>query len=346
MDSFCVLPWYSKEIGKNHTSPCCLLPRGTDLSQLKQDLLTGVKSPACNICWNIESAGQKSRRQFENIFLDYKLDKDIEKIKQDCINNNSEILVYQIYTSNLCNQACVTCNSSSSTKWAEVERRMNFVPKDAFFTDIDKLSINYKTARRIELLGGEPLFDPRTFDILELLVENNNTDCFVSLVTNGSILLSTKYHELLSKFSDLNICISIDGVGPVFEYMRWPAKWDVLNQNIKNYKTITKSLSVSYTISSLNAAYYNETIEWFQQQGLAFNHNIVTNPVWLSIQAAPDDLKKYIKEKNNFAASLLTDSPGISMSQYAEKIKQQDLAKKIDIRDYMPDVAKIIFGTQ
>lgn len=344
-DTFCVLPWYSKEIARDHTTPCCLLPRNTDLTQLKKDLLAGTKSSACNTCWELEHVGKKSRRQFENIFLDYKLNKDINEIKQDCIDNNAQILTYQIYTSNLCNQACVTCGSKASTKWAELERRINIVPEKASYTDIESLDVNYKTAKRIELLGGEPLFDSRTFDILEQLAENDNTDCFISLVTNGSIPLIDRYHDLLAKFSDLNICISIDGIGPVFEYMRWPAKWSVLNQNIKQYRTFAKNLSVSYTISSLNAAYYDETVAWFQQQGLEFNHNIVVSPSWLNISTAPDDLKKYIKQRSKIAAELVTESPGISMSQYAEKISLQDRAKKINLRDYMPDLAEIIFDS-
>jgi hypothetical protein len=70
MDTFCVLPWYSLELPAN--SPCCLLSRFADIKQVKHDLLTGVKSPACGKCWDLESQGNKSRRQFENEFLDYK----------------------------------------------------------------------------------------------------------------------------------------------------------------------------------------------------------------------------------------------------------------------------------
>lgn len=344
MDTFCVLPWYSKEFFKNKSSPCCLLPGNTDISQLKQDLLAGIKSPACNTCWKIEDGGAKSRRQLENVFLDYKLDRDIDKLREDCINGISSAVVYQIYTSNLCNQACVTCNSECSTKWAEIEKKMSIVPMPAFYSSIQDLDVNYKTAKRIELLGGEPLFDPRTFEVLEQLIKHNNTDCFISLVTNGSVPLTSDHQTLLSKFSDLNICVSIDGVGPVFEYMRWPAKWDVLIQNIDQYRTMSKSLSVSYTISSLNALYYNETVAWFQEKDLSYNHNIVTQPSWLSFDSAPNKLKQHLRGKNNIVLSFLTDSVGVDIKLYADKINQQDQAKKIKLKDYMPEVADIIFN--
>ena len=119
--------------------------------------------------------------------------------------------------------------------------------------DLDAADINYGSAKRVGLLGGEPLFDPKTFEILQKLIDHNNTSCFISLITNGSIHLNAKQLDLLNQFTDLNICISIDGVGPVFEYMRWPGKWSNLLENILQYKSITKNISVSYTISSLNA---------------------------------------------------------------------------------------------
>ena len=53
MDTFCVLPWYSNEIGQKSTV-CCLLPAKYDLNQIRQDLIAGIKTPACTKCWKIE----------------------------------------------------------------------------------------------------------------------------------------------------------------------------------------------------------------------------------------------------------------------------------------------------
>jgi hypothetical protein len=339
MDTFCVLPWYSLELPAN--SPCCLLPKNTDVAQVKKDLLTGIKSPACSKCWQIESKGVKSRRQLENEFLDYKLDRDLELIKQDCVAIQISPLVYQITTSNLCNQACVSCNSKASTKWAEIEKRMGITPKQLTNLNLENIDIDYSTARRISLLGGEPFFDPETFKILEKLIEHKNTDCFISLITNGSIKLKEERLELLSKFTDLNICISIDGIGSVFEYLRWPAKWNVLIDNLNTFHSITKNISISYTISSLNVFYYNQTINWFKEQNLRYNHNIVTHPYWLSLDAMPVELKQLLAN-NEFAKPWLTiTGKEISLKDYREKIYAQDRAKGINIKDYLPEVWEV-----
>jgi hypothetical protein len=340
---FCILPWYSQEFGLQNT-PCCLLPSTYDINQIKQDLLSNTQTAACKKCWDIESTGNKSRRQFENEFLDFKLDRDLDKIQQDCADSKHQTLLYQIKTSNLCNQACVSCNSTFSTKWAQVEKHMNIVPNSQYQFDLDAADINYGSAKRISLLGGEPLFDPKTFEILQKLIDHNNTNCFISLITNGSITLNIKQIELLKQFTDLNICISIDGVGPVFEYMRWPGKWSNLLENINQYKSITKNISVSYTISSLNAMYYNQTVAWFQQNDLVYNHNIVSRPVWLSLANMPVVLKQHLNQYNNFIKMYCHPTGSeIALKLLAQNISKQDQAKNINIKDYMPEVAAVIF---
>jgi hypothetical protein len=333
MDTFCVLPWYSLESPAN--TPCCLLPKNTNIDQLKADLLAGVRSAACNKCWKLEDQGKQSRRQQENMFLDYKLDRDLDKINQDCINNKNSVLIYQIKTSNLCNQACVSCSSTFSTKWAELERNMELSATPYTITNFQQFDINYNTARKITLLGGEPLFDPQTFKILNELILAGNTDCFISLVTNGSIKLSKAQVEILSQFSNLNICVSIDGIGPVFEYLRWPAKWPALLENIEQYKSIAEDVSVSYTISSLNVMYYDETIAWFKENNLNYNHNIVSQPAWLAVSNTPNVLRN-----NNFVNSFC--STNVSIDNMLVQIAKQDQIKKININDYMPEVAKLL----
>ena len=341
MNTFCVLPWYSQELPGD--SPCCLLPKKTNIVQLQNDLLAGIKSSACSKCWDVEDSGNLSRRQLENQFLDYKLDRDLDKIYQDCINGKNKVLLYQLTTSNLCNQACVSCASVSSTKWADLDRKNNIVPININALDIETLNIDYQNAQRVALLGGEPLFDPKTFKILKNLIDHNNTDCFVTLVTNGSIKLNSDQVELLKKFTDLNICVSIDGIGSVFEYMRWPGIWSTLVENLNHYSDITPNISVSYTISALNALYYDQTVEWFEKNNLRYNQNIVEQPLWLSVKKMHVEFKQLLKHHDFFKQWCEITGNENSLKTLAHNIQQQDLVKKISIKDYLPEVNKVIF---
>ena len=342
MDTFCVLPWYSREIsGKKHVA-CCLLPDNHNIELIKIDLLNGVRNTSCSKCWDIEDIGNTSRRQQENIFLDYKLDRDLSRIKADCETNNHNINMYQIMTSNLCNQACVSCSSTFSSKWADIDRKIGNVPIKSFTLNVDSLNIDFRTAKRITLLGGEPLFDPTSFTILQKLVDADNTSCFVSLVTNGSITLSKPQLDLLSKFSDLNICISIDGIESRFEYMRWPAKWPVLLKNLETYRKIAKTISISYTISALNAIYYNETVEWFNNNNLNYNHNVVAGPAWLALKNMSDSIRQILQDNTFFKKYVYSDNKGISLTEFSKHIQLQDQVKKIHIKNYLTEIWKLI----
>jgi sulfatase maturation enzyme AslB (radical SAM superfamily) len=173
------------------------------------------------------------------------------------------------------------------------------------------------------------------------MIQHSNTDCFISFITNGNVSLTTKQLDILSKFTDLNICISIDGVGPVFEYLRWPGKWPTLLDNIKKFKQITKNISISYTISSLNILYYQQTIDWFQSEGLRYNHNIVSNPNWLSLDATPIEIKQLLHD-NAFASRWMNiTGKEISLKDYHSMIIAQDRAKSINIKNYLPEIWEI-----
>lgn len=339
---FCVLPWYSKEIKGTSTSACCLLDKNHDLLQVRKDLLAGIPSRYCQNCWDIESQNQDSRRIQENRLLDYKLDRDIDLIEQDCRESKHQILMYQIFSSNLCNQACVTCDSSYSTKWGELEykstKKSIAIKKTSFIT----ANIDFTNAKRIYILGGEPLFDPAVLDLLQELINHKNTDCFISFITNGSVKLSAQIRDLLTSFSDLNICLSIDGIHSRFEYLRWPGKWDVLLQNIEDYTQVTKNnLSVSYTISGVNAIYYEETIDWFSSNHLRYNHNIVTHPNWASLSCMPKAIKQRL-DNPFFDPWRPVTGNEITMEMFRHQLLKQDQLKQISIESYMPELSIIM----
>jgi len=70
---------------------------------------------------------------------------------------------------------------------------------------------------------------------------------------------------------------------------------------------------------------------------------MVTHPRWLSLTNAPVEIKKKLLEKKNFISELLSiHNSEISLIEYAKKIKSQDLAKKINYEDYLPEIFNIV----
>jgi hypothetical protein len=68
--------------------------------------------------------------------------------------------------------------------------------------------INWKDIKQLSFVGGEPLLEKLNFEILQRLIESHNTNCFISVVTNGSCELTSTQFQILSKFKNLNICLT------------------------------------------------------------------------------------------------------------------------------------------
>lgn len=331
---FCVLPFYGAEYKKHNCTPCCLLPKNFNINRIKSDMLSGKRPAECQKCWDLEDKGKVSDRQLKNQSYDYYSDKDIKFIEEDCKNGNYSPQIVKLYTSNHCNSSCVTCGPTASTKWQQI-RKMPI--KKHVISESTLNSIDWKNTKILTFVGGEPLYENKNLDILENLIDVGNNNCFVSLVTNGSVRLSEKQKQKLSKLKNLNICFSIDGIESRFEYLRFPLKWNDITRNIYEYKTITNNLSVSYTISNLNILYYDETIQWFLNNDLNYNHMLVSDPNIFNIDVLPIQIKKDLSmstDKNNFNEQLFLS--------FVKEIKLQDELKKIHIKNYMPKVWDII----
>lgn len=327
MKKFCVMPWYSTE-SQHKTGVCCWINRDTFVSreQLQQDLINNKLPVCCNRCWESEEQGLESKRQLENKFLDFALDRDIDLIMEDAINGLSSVdMLLQVSTGTLCNGTCVTCNPMHSSAWRALAEVKIQVSKEnvKYAQTIQDLNdkINWNNVKRINLLGGEPLLSELTYDILDNLLSNNNTGCLISIVTNGSIKLNQRQTELLRNFTNISVCVSIDGVGQAFDYLRYPLKWDQVLNNINDFKEIFAEVTSSFTVSNLNYHLRSETIQWFRDNNIEYIENRVLSPEFFNVNVQPGH-----KLWNSFV----------------NEVKRQDMLKGIDISDYIPYIAQLI----
>jgi len=346
---YCVLPFYSIENefeNPNKNIYCCRLPSETNIEQIRSSMAKKERSDSCSTCWKLEDQGLKSERQIHNKTLDYLLDLNLETIEANSIKNGFNPLIIKLATSNLCNGKCVTCNSKFSSAWAALENKsIHYKGIDLNLLDN---KINWSNIVSLSFVGGEPLLEKRNFQILEKLVDHKNTNCFISIVTNGSIDLTEAQINLMSKFSKLNICLSIDGIGLSFEYMRFPCSWEKLLKNIKSFRNLTNNLSVSCMISNLNIFYYKDLIEFFNDYKLDYLCKQINYPDFFAPGNLPLRAQKLIKAKNK--EYIQEVSSFLQIGTYNEKlfsklkseILRQDNLKGIKIKDYMPEVSNLL----
>jgi sulfatase maturation enzyme AslB (radical SAM superfamily) len=344
LDTFCSLPFMAVHTTTGVMRPCCLNQNADwksyhtvdqywnspTIKRLRENLSTGIKDTGCQKCWDMEDRGQMSLRQSvtQHRAIDL-FDKNQPTIKQ-----------VKLCTGRKCNLSCMMCfDSVSSTynkTWKSNKTWIMPVDKQIDLTyDQEMDSYIRQHAHEleyIEAIGGEPLFDKRYLDLLEYLVHigaNKNITLFV--ITNGTIF-TPKIKNLFSKFKKTVFAVSIDGVGPVNDYQRWPSKWDSVKTNLSIISD-EFDMSILPTITALNIIGLPHLVDFCQSQNYVLNNmGLVEHWKQLLPCNLPDSLKLLVSEQ--YQSFLTGPADPDSLLNF---IGQWDKQRGIRIQDHMPE---------
>jgi sulfatase maturation enzyme AslB (radical SAM superfamily) len=227
------------------------------------------------------------------------------------------------------------CNPTDSTSWndwSQVEefydkennyiannvRRLNLVKKpylDTFEDNPnwwDSFEKNLPYFRRVEFAGGEPLMDPQHYRILDML-KPYGANIEIKYATNGTTIGISKgrtIHDYWTHFRSVAVNVSIDGIGPVYEYIRGNGDWREVVQNIQIIQAIPNINRVvgAVAVQVSNVLTLDEMIKTFLDElGIVFYTNMVNYPNVLSVQVLPNDLKALAVTKLKAVRELVPD---------------------------------------
>jgi sulfatase maturation enzyme AslB (radical SAM superfamily) len=128
----------------------------------------------------------------------------------------------------------------------------------------------------LQFCGGETLLGNTYWQAAEIIAElvpNAKNKIELGFQTNGTQSIDEKHYKTIEKFKLVKLMISIDGTNDRFEYLRWPASW---NQVVDNMSSLREKLPsnvmffIQETTSCLNLFYFNEVSDWVKQN---FNAN-------------------------------------------------------------------------
>jgi molybdenum cofactor biosynthesis enzyme MoaA len=204
---------------------------------------------------------------------------------------------------NKCNAACLSCSDGFSSLWEKQNVKFNIKSKDDYPDPqndqavVDEIfrAFDFSYLKLINFLGGEPLISETTWLVLEQLRKLNLANHIeIIFTTNGSVVPKDSQLELLVQFKKVTFQFSIDGLDEQSYYLRYPLRWEKVNQNF-NLLNENKNfiVSVNTTVSSLNAFYLDQLQSWVNdtQWTLAECNGI------LSIQSLPNSALDFLKNK-------------------------------------------------
>jgi MoaA/NifB/PqqE/SkfB family radical SAM enzyme len=244
---------------------------------------------------------------------------------------------------NSCNLKCISCwpTSSSSIGYESVDMAKNgIVPlypvteESVSFNWYDEKYFSYfenLPLKEIYMTGGEPMMVKNLSKFLDRLDPSITLRFNTNATVNNPQLINS-----LKRFNNVIMSCSIDAIGKRNDYIRFGSKWNVVENNVKQYKDLFQ-VDINPCISILNAAYYDEIIDWCEHINLSISQNMLLTPEWLHIKNAPESLKSKFKYFDAWSSETADVD---QQEKFKTNIKTLDQFRNIKINDYLPEVAQ------
>lgn len=325
------------------------------VANIKKDFLNGTWPKGCDRCKIEEENNIKSKRILDN----ERWSKQYQVYKF-----GDGFITAGIAFGNTCNLQCITCNPYSSSRWRNEHKLINGIDvtqfkfyKENFVNDFLSTAPNIK---HLDIPGGEPFLSGvnEQHQLLKYYIDHNKASGItLHYTTNGTIYPDAQWWELWNHFKEVDIQISIDGVGDHYEYIRWPGQWptlvDTVTQYIAQEKVIRNlRLSVSHTVSAYNIFYLDEFFSWCYTIGLPRPWlGRVHNPPYMRPSVWQLDARKHIvdrlrgsnNEDVNVWAELVSSSDDSEyFDQFKNKLMLHDQYRNLDFAETFPEMASYI----
>jgi MoaA/NifB/PqqE/SkfB family radical SAM enzyme len=271
------------------------------MENMRNEFLAGGQPDTCAKCWALEESGGVSKRMISN-----------EKFGIQ--TNEKGITFLDLKLGNICNLKCRICGGFSSSKWAAEEIKQGsdhargwlkagMWPRqtDSLWNEVVDM---LPQIEHFEFTGGEPFMIQEHFDLLEKSVEvGASKKQSIHYNTNGTHFPEYAIKHIWPHFKDVEIAFSIDDIRGRFEYQRYGAKWDQVNENIKKFnalKSDSKNIStqICCTINIQNIYNLDNMADWIKQQNFDYvYYNYLHEAKEWNVQYLPIHLKHKIKKK-------------------------------------------------
>jgi len=275
--------------------------------EILDSLAKGIEHPNCEACWQEERAGRNSRRLAALTQFPYLPPSDTP-------------LLLDLKLGNTCNLACTMCWPEVSSKWLNdyyaVYEDPNIIYSDykkrwasiqqSYDRDNHQLWGDLKTmikqAVHIDIFGAEPMLLDRLWEILAWSAEQGYSKNQTVHINTNSTIWREDYYKILTQFQQVDIDLSIDATGPLFEYIRYGTTWQNVNDNILKWGKLQHqknnfSVALCITVSNANVYYLDEIFESLTEFYLPFFFNLVHMPEHQSVRCLPEQVKDIVYKK-------------------------------------------------
>ena len=291
------------------------------MRQLRLDMLAGNKPAVCDPCYYQDSFGKLSGRvrqlnksaitltEFPLSFRSSPHLPVFEYSNDHAGASNHFPTDLQIDLGNTCNSACIMCDPTASSrlvadykKLSKLDSKLFAEPKlyQSWTEDpvvVDRFVQELQTfpyLRYIHFLGGETLYNQAFYDICKHL---DGTDLIVGTTTNGTIY-DELIEQLIPRFKEFHLGISIESVTDLNDYVRYPGPTDQILANILKFVALRDrspglKLELRITPNLFTISELDQVFEFMIKHDIiAESCNILHQPRCLRMELMPEDIRQ------------------------------------------------------
>lgn len=325
--SFCILPFIhiygsaggdlvpcceAQEVPLNNPGESAIESWNNDnYKELRRALACGERPERCNVCWHNEDSGIVSNRQ--------QWEKDNWDLFGDNVSVNSDYSVnkppqwVELKVSNFCNLKCIMCSTHSSYKRVQDLDIIKKYTTDGYetrllrptdlFASLNEWPDLWEHVHTLQFTGGEPIINKEHYDLLEGIPAEHKSRIKLRYASNLSYIKFKKYDlvKIWSEFKHVNIKVSMDGIGDVYNYIRQDGDWDTVYANMLALNSEPNiDLAAGITVQAHNIYQMPEFYEFWKQSPVDLKFitaNILQTPKYLSPAVWHGEYKQAIIEK-------------------------------------------------
>jgi len=373
MNELCLVPWTSIAISpRGDIAPCCKFVNKNEynitkdtikeysdskyLNDIKNKMLASEWPAGCIRCKTEEDNNIKSKRQ-----LDY----ERWNTEWNEYTSDKGYIVASIAFGNTCNLKCITCSSESSSRWRKEYLDLygvDMAPIETISTEADEIYNAMPNVIHFDIPGGEPLLSEvqKQKALLSRYIKSGQSkNITLHYTTNAQLFPNNEWWDIWSHFKEVDMQLSIDGIGTRYEYIRFPAKNELIEEHVMMYnESINKypnlKLSVSHTISAYNIYYLSDFFDWCEFYNLPRPWcGVVSNPNHMRPTVYPKPIKEKIVEHLNqsrhedvrtWASYLMKNNDSEHYPMFLSMKDAHDTYRNLNFADTFSEVQELING--
>lgn len=309
----------------------------TYMRNVRKAMLVGEKPASCLKCYNEESAGHRSKRQWESEYWSNQNRTDLRSLLADTAEDGSvppKLVYVDIRMGTKCQLACIICSPRDSSGWIkdwkklypqieikELKENMQWENKGSlngssynwhkdnpdFWSQLYDQIPNMK---QLYFAGGESTVIDEHYSLLRKVIEMGFAGGIELRYNSNGVELPPELFELWTHFKSVRFHYSVDSLGEINDYVRFPSKWahTVEQMHLLDATPDHVTVTIACAVSALNIFYIPDFIKWKLEQGFKkinaypfggglINTHLVYHPAQVNVKVLTHSQKREVAEK-------------------------------------------------